>query len=235
MSDTSKKKIIVEQNKTKYPLMKNSITIGFIAFWVLASSAVFGTIQVPDKIIYNGKEYISRYIYPLDKYFKKYPDKHPTKWQWERTSLYRGYVATFEIKDNQMYLKDIEIPNGDTIDKYGRYHTRWKSVKNQVFPNQDIIKVDWFIGLLELEESEWYSPHNPYILLEIDKGNIMKEKLLKNNEEYKKFKEKQILAFKKTEEYEKFKSEFKVKDIDSALRSFIMTYSSKILVEDDEK
>jgi len=215
--------------------MKNSITIGFIAFWVLASSAVFGTQQAPDKIIYNGKVYFSPYIYPLESYFEKYPDKHPTKYQNTLSSLRRGYIATFEINNNQLYLKDIEIIIDDTIVENGRYKMKWKSVLNEVFPNQDVIKIDWFTGLLDLWDSMCYTIYNYNIILEIDKGYIIKEKLLKNKEEYKKFEEEQFKAFLKTKEYKKVKRKLKMVGRDSFLQRFIIKYSSKILVEDDEK
>ena len=78
---------------------------------------------------------------PMESYFTQYPDKRP-KNDVELTSLWRGYVATFEINDNQLYLKDIEIIDSN---KKG---IEWKSVLNEIFPNQEHIKIDWMTGLL---------------------------------------------------------------------------------------
>jgi len=239
--------------------MKNSISIGFIAFWVLASSAVFGTVQKPDKIIYRGKEYNSENYsmvynlenYPMEEYFEKYPDKRP-KSDVTSTALWRGYVATFEIQDGQLYLKDIEIEISTKV-KNDRYEYSWKSVLNEVFPNQDLVKMDWVTGLLVLYTSDY----EQYILLEVDKGDLKSNKWFEE-EEYKEFKEKQFQAFKKTEEYEKIKAKLRkeydnlyVEDcekygeesalyvddesIESNIKYDIMEYTSKILVEEEKE
>ena len=239
--------------------MKNSISIGFIAFWVLASSAVFGTVQKPDKIIYRGKEYNSENYsmvynlenYPMEEYFEKYPDKRP-KSDVTSTALWRGYVATFEIQDGQLYLKDIEIEISTKV-KSDWYEYSWKSVLNEVFPKQELVKMDWVTGLLVLYTSDY----EQYILLEVDKGDLKSNKWFKE-EEYKEFKEKQFQAFKKTEEYEKIKAKLRkeydnlyVEDcekygeesalyvddesIESNIKYDIMEYTSKILVEEEKE
>jgi len=225
--------------------MRILFTIGLTIF---LSNTVFGTEQEPDKIIYKGKEY-DLHTNPLETYFEKYPDKRP-KSKMGSSALYRGYVATFEIIDNQLYLKDIKVMNGDTWDEEGYSVIVWKSVLNKVFPKQKLIKIDWMTGLLVLPYGErvkttnldfsYGSTFEHYILLEIDKGDLKTEKLL-DYEKYEKFKEKQFQTFKKTEEYEKIKAKLKKavdwddEFIDSFLRNEIIEYTSKILVEDDEE
>lgn len=200
---------------------------------------LFATAQAPDKIIYKGIVY-SLYNYPLEDYFKKNPDKRP-KSEVMSTGLTRGYVATFEVRENQLFLKDIKIGYVDTTAiQSSRY--KWQSVLNDVFPNQKDIKIDWLTGLLEIPHGEilkygitGYGKNNNYILLEIFKGDLKKEKHL-NYIEYEKFKERQFQAFKQTDEYLKIKYDFQNKGtsdkhIDSHLRSFIIEYTSKILTE----
>ena len=75
--------------------MKTILT--FIVTLFLGINA-FATAQYPDKIIYNGKEY-DLHSNPLEEYFQKNPDKKP-KATMISTALWRGYVATFEIKNN---------------------------------------------------------------------------------------------------------------------------------------
>jgi hypothetical protein len=222
-------------------------TILTIILTIFFSSIAFGTDQMPDKIIYNEKEY-RLLTYPLENYFKKYPDKRPKgeevlvngekRWRMS-TNLMRRYWATFEIKDNQLYLKDIEIMIWDKKQD----DSSWKSVRNKLFPNQKLMKIDWMTGLLVLPVGEivnyvhmgYGSTYERYILLEIDNGNITKEKQF-DYQEYKNFREKQFQAFKKTDEYQKMKTELQ-KDsdsdefIDSFLRDFVVKYTSKILVE----
>ena len=215
---------------------------------VFSCSTVLGTAQYGDRIIYNGKEYtldtdklFGRYL--MESYFEKYPDRHPGG-SMMSTGLYRGYVSIFEIKDNILYLKDIVLPVSVATDEIGYYKTEWKSIINNVFSNQEVIKIDWLTGLLVLPFGETvgslqFYGDNPtyenYILLEIDKGILKKEKQF-DYKEYEEFKEKQFQALKKSEEYEKIKADFLKSrwsddDISSWIQRNIIDYSSKILVE----
>ncbi len=151
-------------------------------------SAVLGTPQIPDKIIYLGKEYKlqARANYVMDSYFEKHPDKNPRN-GFGTTALWRGYVATFEIWGNQLYLRGIEIM--DSQDE-------WKSALNDIFPDQKSIKINWFTGILVLPSGEEIAPaksygsdptYENYILLEIDHGILKKEKTI-NYKDFEKFK-----------------------------------------------
>lgn len=208
-------------------------------------STVFGTLQRPDILIDidDGKEYVSPYVYPLERYFQKYPEKRPKRGkilpngymeiEVLSSNLWRGYVATFVIKQNQLYLKDIEIEVRDTIKKID---TNFKSVLNEIFPNQQLIKTDWMTGLLVL--SKTMMMNDPRIIVEIDSGNV-KKKIQLEYEKYREFEKKQVEAFMKTHEYETFKANLKKEGyddeaIESILRGCIIEYSSKILVEEEE-
>ncbi len=213
----------------------------FIALMLCLSGKAFSTAQYPDKIIYNGKEY-SLHSNPLESYFEKHPEKRP-QGDVISTALWRGYVATFEVVENQLFLKDIEVEVSDTSSKK-KDETKWKSVLTEVFPNSEPLKVDWMIGLLVLPCGKvvnyvhmgYGSTHESYILLEINTGDLIKEKEYNYNE-YTKFKERQFQAFKKTEDYKRIKDELKKEDhsdefIDSFLKDFVIDYSSKILTDD---
>lgn len=196
------------------------------------------TAQYPDKLFYNGKEY-ALYSNPLETYFDKHPDKRP-KGGMMSTALWRGYIATFEILDSQLYVKDIVIEVYDTTGEV-KYKTKWKSVIDEVFPGQEKLKVDWLTGLLVIPYGKlkkyvhmgYGSTYEKYILLEIDKGDLKKGKKY-NYKEYELFKDRQFEAFKQTEEYQKLKTDLK-KDgstdafIDSFLRSYVTNYTTKIL------
>jgi hypothetical protein len=246
--------------------MKNRITFCGIVCLFFAFQAVFGTEQVPDKIIYNGKKY-KLLCEPLENYFEKYVERPITEIR--SSALWRGYTATLEIKDNQLFIKDIEIQRDGGKDESGRPLTNMKSVLNEVFPDQELVKMDWFTGLLlAVYDGEnnyniiYYSQIEHSILLEIENGNLKKVKQLANEKELKEFKEKQIQAFKETEEYQKIKAELEGEEdyseefidsplrndiiryhkgiyydgvIEAWLRGNIIRYSTKILVEDDEK
>lgn len=214
--------------------MKYILTIIFNLFIGLSA---FATAQFPDKIIYNGKEY-KLHTNPMEEYFQKYPEKRPKKASIS-TALWRGYVATFEVRNGQVYLKDIQIEVYDTTS----LNYIWQSVLKDVFPEQKEIKIDWLTGILVIPHGKmvnyvhmgYGSTYKKYILLEIDKGDLKKEKRF-NHKVYSKFKERQFEAFRQTEEYKKLKEELK-KDgssdemIDNFLKSYVVQYSSKILVD----
>jgi len=215
-----------------------TILLTVISFVLTVST--FATSQSPDKIIYKGQEY-SLNTNPLESFFENNPNLRP-KSDIMSTALWRGYIATFEIQDNQLFVKDIVVMDEDTIT--GSHKTTWRSVFNQVFPNQNQIKVDWLTGLLVIPNGKlvnyvhmgYASTYENYILLEIDKGNLIQEKNMKSKES-EKFKDKQFKAFQKTDEYKKLKEELKKNGggtdefLDSFIRIYVTDYSTKILTE----
>lgn len=217
--------------------MKTFLTLIFSLFIVVN---VLATGQTPDKIIYNGKEY-SLHSNPLEAYFEKHPDKRP-KIEVKSSGLWRGYLATFEVIDSQLFLKGIEIQYHDKTSKES-YPFKWRSVIKEVFPDSERIKINWLTGLLVIPHGKlvnyvhmgYASTYENYILLEIDKGDLKNEKGFEYNE-YEKFKERQFQVFKQTDEYKKIKADLQKNGssdeyIDSFLRSFVIEYTSKILAE----
>jgi hypothetical protein len=101
----------------------------------------YATAQYPDKIIYNGIEY-GLLVNPLEAYLSVNPDKRP-KSNMRSTALWRGYVATFEILNNELYLKDIKIEKSaaDIIQR-----TEWVSVLPEFLDGKPNLKIDWFPG-----------------------------------------------------------------------------------------
>jgi hypothetical protein len=197
-----------------------SVFVTTLSLFTLRSNA---TAQEPDILIYKGKKY-SLYTNPLEGYFKKYPDKRP-KTSMISTANWRGYVATFEIIDSTIFLRDIEIEVEDA-----KYRTRWKSAMDDVFPGQKVVALEWFNGLLTLPYGQmlqyvhmgYSSAYENYLILEIRVGTLTKAKDFKH-EDYIKFKDKQFELFKQTPEYEKTLSilKGKFKTSDEQLESFM--------------
>ena len=131
---------------------------------------VSGTPQTLDKIIHYGKEYVLL-TYPMESFFEKYPEKRPKNIV-QSTGLTRGYVATFEIIDDQLYLKDIEIIVVERSEEKP-VSVNWKSVKYEVFPNQDLVKIDWITGeLVCTKEDMRFASNRCFIVLEFTDGNL---------------------------------------------------------------
>jgi len=131
------------------------------------------TAQFPDKIIYKGKK-CALHTNPLESYFAKYREQHLTQSGW-CSGLWRGYVATFEIRDKRLYLKDIEVPDNWATNS-------WKSVINDVFPNQKTLWYHW-TGRLVLPSGDlvkyvhcgYLSEYEHYTLLHIRDGELVGE------------------------------------------------------------
>ncbi|OGF33660.1 hypothetical protein A2223_00075 [Candidatus Falkowbacteria bacterium RIFOXYA2_FULL_35_8] len=213
------------------------ILVTTILFFVLTVSNALGTAQYPDKIIYDGKEY-DLFTNPMEAYFSKYPEKRP-KSGGISTALWRGYVATFEVKDKVLILKDIQIQTG-----YEKGEQNWRSEKGAVVPEGQSLQIDWFTGILCLPFGErvkyvhmgYGSTYSNYILLEVKKGKITGERKL-DGKQYEVFREKQFQAFKKTEEYKETVARMKnsndsLEFIDGFLRVIGVEYTTEFI--DDE-
>jgi hypothetical protein len=151
----------------------------FIVFllFILISINSYSTEQYPDRIIYKGTEYML-FINPLEKYFSINPEKRP-KINIVNSASWRGYEATFEILNNELYLKDINIE----ITVENSRKTEWVSVLQDYLNDQQYLKLDWFSGVLVIPYGEqikvghmgYNSIYENYILLEIDSGNLLSE------------------------------------------------------------
>lgn len=210
-----------------------------VVFVAAASTKGNVTAQYPDKIIYKGKEH-SLHSNPMEVYFAKHPEKKPRSGIIS-SALWRGYVATFEIADGSLLLKDVEIK----VTNPDREHDFiFRSVIEQVVPAGERLKIDWFNGLLVLPEGKivnyvhmgYGSTYERYTLLAVEKGVFKSERDF-GYKEYEAFKQRQFEAFKKTTEYtnliEKMKKDGKYdsKFAEDFLRSFITDYTSKFLVD----
>ncbi|GAA4325472.1 hypothetical protein [Flaviaesturariibacter amylovorans] len=180
---------------------------------VLFSLNAFATGQYPDRFIHEGTEY-SLDIYPLEEYFHQHPEKRLPD-TISNSGLARGYIATYEIIEGQLFLTDIQVqkyrPN-----LIGAAEFTWVSALKTVFPGAARVKVDWFTGLLDLSfgarlfeekgDPDPYFYYQYYLVLEIDKGDYRKEKCF-TFPEFRVFVEQQREAFKKTPGYANLKKE----------------------------
>jgi hypothetical protein len=206
---------------------------------LILSVSVFGTAQIPDILIYQGKKY-NLNSNPLEPFFEQYPDKRPQ--EGFSTALWRGYIAIFEFIDNKLYAVDISvIASKDSLGKYISYR---KSIMNQVFPGQDKVLIDWFSGLLVVPYGRlkhyvhmgYASIYSKYLLIELDKGLYIQERRFEGKE-YDKFRHQQFLAFKQTEEYKKIFDELSKQEnsspefLDSFIEIYVIDYTTKILTD----
>ena len=211
--------------------MKRAITILTFLGVVLCTVDSYGTAQQPDILLYKGKMY-SLYTNPLEGYFKKYPYKKP-KTSVRSTSNWRGYVATFELIDSTLFLRDIQIKERDEKNRL-----RTKSVMSEVFPGQEIVNVEWFSGLLTLPYGQllkyvhmgYSSAFEHYLILEIRQGTLTKSKDFEHKD-YTHFKDRQFELFRQTAEYREAISVLKKESnsTEEQLQSFMKIHGTEYL------
>ena len=78
----------------------------------LISGQLFGTAQIPDFLIYQG-DTVAIYSNPLEGYFERKGTRTIGEIEFEQvdycTALWRGYVGTWKIENDSLFLVSIEI------------------------------------------------------------------------------------------------------------------------------
>lgn len=212
----------------------------FNLFFLVISTGLFASEQSADLIIYEGKEYLI-YDYLMETYFANNPNKKP-KSNVISTGLRRGYEATYEIKENQLYLKDIIVWVSDTTEI--GFNPRPVSVLNQFFKDGETLKIDWVTRVLALPYGirkgnkylflDYNQPcYSKYILFAFEKGRVTASKKVRQRA-YLQFYKKQLDAFKKSEAYNDIITEigmswgFNKSSADAYLQEHILEYVSKL-------
>lgn len=207
--------------------------------FLLVAPRALATAQYPDRIFFEGKEY-DLLANPMEPFFKKYPDKRPRVTH-PSTALWRGYVATFELADKRLMLKDIKV--AAESDGEGE---PWKSVRGELLPQGQAMAIDWFDGILIIPNGEllrrrpmgYESRYSGYILLEVRQGKLTGERKL-DEKGYAQFQEKQFTAFQKMEGYKEVfarwsKSGESKESIDEMIRERIVHFTDRFLVDDEQ-
>ena len=114
----------------------------FLLVGLLVSTA-YATQQTPEKLLYKGKEYRLACL-PLEKYFDA-NNPRPREFRVYRTSLRRGYIGTWEIKDKKLYLRSLA--------RHGRNRSMKEIPISIVFKDQKPpIKATWCTGVLRIPQ-----------------------------------------------------------------------------------
>jgi len=130
----------------------------------------------------NQKIYLNDFI--LEEYFNEFPEKRPEN-DFISTAMWRGYIAEFEIKDNQLLVLNKDYKLGDLFPNNGKYEQY-----------SGLIRIDNFRGEFDLE------PENGiFEYLEIVNGNFIQKRVY-NYKELQDFKKEQYEYFLISEEIE---------------------------------
>jgi len=139
--------------------------------------------QLPDILILDGIK-MDLYSNPLETYWEIYPKKRPVFLQTENCK--RGYIATWELCDKLLILRDIE----GSIER--KYFLFWKKIRlysrKILFPKVKSAGVVafWFTGKIRIPlGNKLFYVHNAYdsrfereMIITLDKGEATKTVVL---------------------------------------------------------
>jgi hypothetical protein len=136
------------------------------------------TAQARECILYKGEENWMA-TEPLEQYLHNIND---IKFVSPCSACWRGYYGKWEIRDNKLYLVELEA----YIDGYKKVDLSY------LFPKQEIVLANWYTGeiripqgdLLEYVHMSYDSTFDKDLILQFDQGILLDEKLIDNQEEF---------------------------------------------------
>ena len=136
------------------------------------------TAQAREILIYKGKKY-GMATEPLEPYIEANDIRFSS--MIECSGCWRGYIGTWSIEDNRLYLIDIDTDDNG------------KKVKlEDLFPNQEKVFADWFTGelhipygkLMKYVHQGYASLYEKELFLNVQKGIVISEREIDNTHYY---------------------------------------------------
>ncbi len=140
--------------------------------------------QLPDSVLLNGLRQ-QLYSNPLEDYWIRLDRKRPAFYP--SPNCKRGYVATWEIRDNQFFLKEVDGEYERNAFFFRKRSARY-SIKT-LFPKAGnrLVKASWYSGRLRvpqgkmtLYDEDYRSRFEQEIIITIEKGVIKRMVILDN-------------------------------------------------------
>lgn len=135
--------------------------------------------QIPDRISLNG-EWLDLYSNPLEQYWIKLEKKRPPFYPLPNCK--RGYVASWEIKNDRLFLNEIDGNFEKRSLFFGNRPARF-TLRN-LFPKHShkLVKAIWFSGKLrapqgqmtQYEQKGYDSRFEKEVIITIENGDILK-------------------------------------------------------------
>lgn len=158
----------------------NKILLLAVFILLIIPQTTFATAQFPDILIYKGKK-VSINSNPLESYFNEEHPRPRDLFQFTCTAIWRGYVATWEIKDDYLYL--VKLVEGTCSDNAK------KIPLSRIFPGaKKSIKAIWYSGTLIIPEGKildyvhmgYESLYEKETRLTIEDGKLVDSKTIDN-------------------------------------------------------
>jgi len=147
---------------------------------LLFAAPAWPTAQMPERITYEG-ETGSLFTNPLESYFTKDNPRPP--FAAPHTACWRGYVGSWEIREDTLFLAGIQawIRDGDGKAAPVAFEA--------VFPGKRApVKAEWFTGTLRIPRGKpiryvhmgYQTVYEEEVLLRIEKGNVVSRQRIDN-------------------------------------------------------
>ena len=154
--------------------------ITMVMILLLVPMHVFATAQIPDRMLYQGETY-PLFTEPLEQYFSEQAPRREALFPSVCTACWRGYVATWEVKENYLYITKLVAgtcrPDASEIPLA------------TIFPGQTApVKAVWFSGelripqgkLLRYERRGFGAVYERELYVTIKKGRLVHEMVIDN-------------------------------------------------------
>ncbi len=183
--------------------MKQITKLMLLLGCLVISQNLLATAQVSDSVQIDGKFYALN-TNPLNKHPQLDGWKPPTD-SVSSTANWRGYVASWEIKDGKLLLTDITITYlNKKTDEYER-----RSIAGD-FVDVVPAPATWYSGALIIPDGKlvnyvhmgYGSTFSHYLIFQIDEGNVTGSQSLSQTE-FEVYRDKKFEEFKKSEEFHK--------------------------------
>ncbi len=135
--------------------------------------------QLPDKILFQG-EWRDLYSNPLEEYWARRGKRHPHFL--DTPNCRRGYIASWEIQNNSLYLKAIEGSMEKTT--FFFFKRKISYTLKTLFPKSmnKLVKASWFTGKIRIpigkmtmfEDRGYDSRFEKEQIITINRGEILK-------------------------------------------------------------
>lgn len=164
--------------------MKKTLSLVII---LIASMPIYGTEQVPDILYYQNKKFALStgwgHPSPLQTYFFQNNIKYP--FTMLSTANYRGHIATWDIFDNKLYLREVSVEEN----KYSPKEFSIKSYTDTLSKNDNVF-ADWFSGVIEsqLIDKNGERNFNSQYYFHVRKGRIVNTQII-TDKDYKRIQE----------------------------------------------
>lgn len=167
---------------------------------------VAATAQVPDVLVLDGNA-VPLNTNPLEPYLDAHRQTVP-KFPPGSTANWRGYVATFAIRNGVLIVDKVEVSRWETPTKGKAPVRRVEDVVTQVFAGRDDVPATWYTGALVIPRGKlvnyvhmgYGSTYERYTVIQVRSGYVL-QRLDMSADEFNAYRKARFAAFKKTPEY----------------------------------